>query len=100
MVETDPQGQFLSTLSFGVIDKDTIRFVLVALFAVMVEAGAALGLFAALAHVAKPVKAVTTKRRRTKVKKVAPAVANPQTVAPPVRWLPASQRKRAAHATQ
>ncbi len=97
MAETDPQGQLLSKLSFGAIDKDSIRFILVALFAVMVEAGAALGLFAALAHVSKPVK----KRARTKPSaKVKKETAIPQAVTPPARWLPASQRKRAAQVSQ
>ncbi len=91
MTESDPQGQLLSRLTFGVIEKDTVRFILVALFAVMVEAGAALGLFAALAHVANPMK------KRAKAKRPAKAKAKTttsQAVMPPARWLPASQRKK------
>ncbi|MBJ7533309.1 hypothetical protein JDN40_04200 [Rhodomicrobium vannielii ATCC 17100] len=90
MVEADPQGQLLSKLTFGVIEKDTVRFLLVALFAVMVEAGAALGLFAALAHMsAGSEKPVAKKSAKAKVTKP-----TPKAVTPPARWLPASQRKK------
>ncbi len=93
MTETDPQGQLLSKLTFGILEKDTVRFILVALFAVMVEAGAALGLFAALAHVGKPVGRRAKTKRAAKVKAVPP-----QITAPAPRWLPASQRKSSSKA--
>jgi CHC2 zinc finger len=44
------QTEVLARLTFGLLDSTGVRSGLVALFAVMVEAGAALGLFAALAH--------------------------------------------------
>ena len=40
----------LAKLTFGLVDSAGVHSGLVALFAVMVEAGAALGLFVALAH--------------------------------------------------
>jgi hypothetical protein len=46
----DAQSTFLSTLSFGFLDARRVRIALVALFAVMVEMCATLGLFAALSH--------------------------------------------------
>jgi hypothetical protein len=93
MTEADPQGQLLSKLAFGAVEKDTVRFLLVALFAVMVEAGAALGLFAALAHVSEANKKPATTKRPAKAKAVATAL--PKTT-PPERWLPASQRRKIA----
>ncbi len=44
------QTEVLAKLTFGLVDSAGVHTGLVALFAVMVEAGAALGLFAALAH--------------------------------------------------
>jgi hypothetical protein len=46
----DAQSQFLSALTFGMLDARHVRAALVALFAVMVEMCATLGLFAALSH--------------------------------------------------
>lgn len=46
----DAQSEFLSVLTFGLIEARHVRIALVALFAVMVEMGATLGLFAALSH--------------------------------------------------
>jgi hypothetical protein len=46
----DAQSQFLSSLTFGFVDARNVRVALVALFAVMVEMCATLGLFAALSH--------------------------------------------------
>jgi hypothetical protein len=49
-VGSERQTELLAKLTFGLIDSAGVRSGLVALFAVMVEAGAALGLFASLAH--------------------------------------------------
>jgi hypothetical protein len=49
-VPVDAQSQFLSALTFGSLDAVHVRAGLVALFAVMVEMCATLGLFAALSH--------------------------------------------------
>jgi hypothetical protein len=46
----DAQSLFLSVLTFGLVDARHVRIALVALFALMVEMGATLGLFAALSH--------------------------------------------------
>lgn len=46
----DAQSEFLSVLTFGLIEARHVRITLVALFALMVEMGATLGLFAALSH--------------------------------------------------
>lgn len=46
----DAQSAFLSTLTFGLIEPRQVRITLVALFALMVEMCATLGLFAALSH--------------------------------------------------
>lgn len=46
----DAQSHFLSALMFGFLDAHHVRVALVALFAVMVEVCATLGLFAALSH--------------------------------------------------
>jgi hypothetical protein len=46
----DAQSAFLSALSFGIVEPRHVRMVLTALFALMVELGATLGLFAALSH--------------------------------------------------
>jgi len=46
----DAQSQFLSALTRGFLDPRQIRVALVALFALMVEVCATLGLFAALSH--------------------------------------------------
>ena len=46
----DAQSQFLSSLAFGWLDARHVRMALVALFAIMVEMCATLGLFAALSH--------------------------------------------------
>lgn len=46
----DAQSSFLSSLTFGLIAARDVRIALVALFALMVEVGATLGLFAALSH--------------------------------------------------
>jgi len=50
----DAQSTFLSSLSFGLVDPSHVRKALVALFAVMVELGATIGLFAALSHSPAP----------------------------------------------
>lgn len=47
---TDAQSQFLSELASGVIEPRHIRVALVTLFAIMIEVGATLALFAALSH--------------------------------------------------
>jgi hypothetical protein len=46
----DAQSTFLSALTFGLIEPREVRIALVALFALMVEMCATLGLFAALSH--------------------------------------------------
>ena len=46
----DAQAAFLSALTFGVLAPRQVRMALVALFALMVEMGATLGMFAALSH--------------------------------------------------
>jgi len=46
----DAQSDFLSRLTLGYVPPAKIRIALVALFALMVEVGATLGLFAALSH--------------------------------------------------
>jgi hypothetical protein len=56
----DAQSEFLSVLTFGFIEARHVRIALVALFALMVEMGATLGLFAALSHsFEKPAPAVS-----------------------------------------
>lgn len=65
----DAQSQFLSVLSRGFIDARQVRVALVALFAVMVEMCATLGLFAALSHsFEKPFAAVNASVNRWKPK--------------------------------
>lgn len=49
-VPADAQSAFLSALIFGLLDPQNIRLALVALFALMVEVGATIGLFVALSH--------------------------------------------------
>lgn len=49
-VVTDAQSVFLSALVFGLLAPQDIRLGLVALFALMVEVGATIGLFVALSH--------------------------------------------------
>jgi hypothetical protein len=46
----DAQSQLLSVLTFGRLNAQHVRMILVALFAVMVEVCATLGLFASLSH--------------------------------------------------
>ena len=46
----DAQSTFLSSLTFGFIAARDVRVALTALFALMVEVGATIGLFAALSH--------------------------------------------------
>ena len=46
----DPQSEFLSALTFGIIDARHVRLALAALFSLMVEMCATLGLFVALSH--------------------------------------------------
>jgi hypothetical protein len=46
----DAQSEFISTLTFGWVAPSRVRMGLVALFAIMVEVCATLGLFAALSH--------------------------------------------------
>ena len=46
----DAQSAFLSSLSLGLLDARQVRVALVALFAIMVEMCATLGLFASLSH--------------------------------------------------
>jgi hypothetical protein len=53
-VVVDAQSTFLSSLSFGLVEPQRVRQALVALFALMVELGATLGLFAALSHSPAP----------------------------------------------
>jgi len=56
----DAQSEFLSALTLGFIEARHVRIALVALFALMVEMGATLGLFAALSHsFEKPAPAVS-----------------------------------------
>ncbi len=50
----DAQSAFLSFLSFGWVAPSQVRHALVALFALMVELGATLGLFVAFSHVPSP----------------------------------------------
>ncbi len=55
----DAQAAFLSSLTFGVLAPRQVRMALVAVFALMVEMGATLGMFAALSHAhATPASAV------------------------------------------
>jgi hypothetical protein len=49
-VPADAQSAFLSALTFGLLDPKNVRLALVALFALMVEVGATIGLFVALSH--------------------------------------------------
>jgi hypothetical protein len=66
----DAQSTFLSSLTFGLVDARQMRIALVALFAVMVEMCATLGLFAALSHptekppLAKQVAVATSRWKR------------------------------------
>jgi hypothetical protein len=90
MRETDPQAELLSRITFGMLEKRQVRFALVALFALMVEAGAALGLFAALAHLSE----------LPKVHVAANIVSAKRVPAAPTRWLPPAQRKKSADASQ
>jgi hypothetical protein len=46
----DAQSEFISALTFGLLEPGRVRMSLVALFAVMVEVCATLGLFAAVSH--------------------------------------------------
>jgi hypothetical protein len=46
----DAQSAFIAALTFGVIEPRQVRIALVALFALMIEVCATLGLFAALSH--------------------------------------------------
>lgn len=70
----DPQSQFLAKLSRGILAEKNVRDALIALFAVMVELGATLGLFAAISH---------------SQKQPAPTPPKLQIVAPTVsRWTP------------
>ena len=46
----DAQSAFLSAITLGLIEARNVRVALVALFAIMVEVGATLGLFVALSH--------------------------------------------------
>src|SRR5581483_5078789 len=46
----DAQSSFLASLSFGLIEPQRVRKILIALFAFMVELGATLALFVALSH--------------------------------------------------
>lgn len=48
LAEADPQSRLLSKLGFGLIGETSIRTAILALFAALVEAGAALGLFLSL----------------------------------------------------
>lgn len=51
---SDAQSSFLSSLTFGFVEARSVRRALVALFALMVELGATLGLFVALSHSPTP----------------------------------------------
>lgn len=94
MRETDPQSELLSRLTFGLIEKRQVRFVLVALFAVMVEAGAALGLFSALAHL-PPAETPAVPAEEVPETPIQEFISPPPS-ARPARWMPPSQRKKAA----
>lgn len=59
----DAQSAFLASLSFGLFEARHVRQALVALFALMVELGATLTLFAALSH-APVVQSVDAQRQR------------------------------------
>jgi hypothetical protein len=50
----DAQSSFLASLSFGLFDPRQMRVALVTLFALMIEVGATIGLFAALSHAPLP----------------------------------------------
>jgi ABC-type multidrug transport system fused ATPase/permease subunit len=75
LAPADAQSQFLSALTRGLIDARHVRVALVALFSVMVEMCATLGLFAALSHsqlprapmhsIAKPVPAINRWKPKT-----------------------------------
>jgi hypothetical protein len=72
----DAQSQFLSTLTRGLVEPRQVRVALVALFSLMVELCATLGLFAALSHASE-------RPRPT------PATVEPQSKTPmPTRWTP------------
>jgi hypothetical protein len=75
----DAQSEFLSVLSRGIVDARQVRVALVALFAVMVEVCATLGLFAALSH--------SHDKPRPPA---APAEPRPEARAPATRWTPKS----------
>jgi hypothetical protein len=53
-VPADAQAAFLSAMTFGYVDAHSVRIALATLFAVMVEVGATIGLFAALSHAPPP----------------------------------------------
>ncbi len=93
MRESDPQAELLSLVTFGMLEKRQVRMALVALFGLMVEAGAALGLFAALAHLSELPKFEVPKPVPTNIVPAKPVPAAP------TRWLPPAQRKKAAGAS-
>lgn len=61
----DAQSEFLSAIIMGLIPPGKIRVALVALFALMVEVGATLGLFAALTHPPTPKVIIPSKAKWT-----------------------------------
>jgi hypothetical protein len=90
--DVDPQAQLISQITFGLIAKHQVRIALVALFAVMVEAGAALGLFAALAHLPRrAAKEILPPLATTEISTSIAATSEPQPARVPTssgRWLP------------
>lgn len=95
MSESDPQANLISQATFGIVEKHQVRLLLVALFAVMVEVGAALGLFAALAHL--PVRVRTQAELpplQTEVPQPVPAPQKEAKKPTTQRWQPPAQRKK------
>ncbi len=68
-VPADAQSSFLSSLTFGFVEARQVRVALVALFAVMVEMCATLGLFAALSHSSETPRPLAPNRWAPKVLK-------------------------------
>lgn len=100
MRDTDPQAELLSRLTFGAIGKHEVRFALVALFALLVEAGAALGLFSALAHLPERVAPVSVAPVEQPQPIPLQSSELPVPLAKPKRWLPPAQRKKAVAVVQ
>ena len=95
--DVDPQAQLISQISFGLIEKHQVRMALVAFFAVMVEAGAALCLFAALAHLPRRGAQEILPPPATTDISIPAATSEPQPARVPKspgRWLPPTQRRK------